>query len=349
MNFHPRMFWYDSPSDYAVGSIAAVLGLFNGTTYIPIALLFAYLSYTGIWAMYKTFATMYPNLTRPLAFAFLFIPSTIVWGSAVFKDTICMFGLGWMTFATFRIFVHRDFSVRNLFMLSLAFYLIAMVKLYILLGFLPALSLWLLMTYGRKIKSVGLRWLSNIFFIGVTVMAFFFFADKFANELNKYSLEKLTKTAQVTQTYTKVSAGEEGSAYNLGSTDGSIGSMLSKFPQAVVVTLFRPFLWESRKVIILFSALEAIIFLWLTLRMFFWKKGALKIIINDPNLIFFLVFSLIFAFAVGISSGNFGALSRYKIPCLPFYAALLMIVLSRQGQTVRVFLPKKKFLASVNR
>jgi hypothetical protein len=35
---------------------------------------------------------------------------------------------------------------------------------------------------------------------------------------------------------------------------------------------------------------------------------------------------LIFAFAVGISSYNFGALSRYKIPCLPFYALGLVLV-----------------------
>jgi hypothetical protein len=53
---------------------------------------------------------------------------------------------------------------------------------------------------------------------------------------------------------------------------------------------------------------------------------------KDPNIIFCLIFSLIFAFAVGISSYNFGALSRYKIPCLPFYAAFLFILLSN-GKT----------------
>ena len=50
---------------------------------------------------------------------------------------------------------------------------------------------------------------------------------------------------------------------------------------------------------------------------------------KDPNLMFFLIFSLIFAFAVGITSYNFGALSRYKIPCLPFYGAFLMILLNQ--------------------
>jgi len=104
--------------------------------------------------------------------------------------------------------------------------------------------------------------------------------------------------------------------------------MLKKFPQAVVVTLFRPFPWEARKVIVLLSALEALAFVYFTIRAF--AKGGLinsiKLIGKDPNILFFLIFSVIFAFAVGITSYNFGALSRYKIPCLPFYAAFLIVL-----------------------
>jgi ABC-type Fe3+ transport system permease subunit len=104
--------------------------------------------------------------------------------------------------------------------------------------------------------------------------------------------------------------------------------MLTKFPAGVVVTLFRPFPWEVKKVIVALSALEAIIFLAGTLIVFFRNGfwGFFRKIFSDPNLTFFLSFSLIFAFAVGVSSYNFGALSRYKIPCLPFYAALLIIL-----------------------
>jgi hypothetical protein len=117
--------------------------------------------------------------------------------------------------------------------------------------------------------------------------------------------------------------------------DGSIGSMISKFPQAVVVTLFRPFPWEAGKVIIALSAIEAFLFLFFTLKLIVTKKGkVLSWTSKDPTLMFCLIFSLIFAFAVGISSYNFGALSRYKIPCLPFYAAFLTILLYRDKKPV---------------
>lgn len=321
------MEWYRDPSSYTVAVFGALFGLLNGTTYLPIALLFAYFSFTGVWAMFRTFVNIYPALHKYLAIAFLFIPSTFVWGSGVFKDTICMFALGWMTYTVFRIFINRDFSVRNMLMLVISFYLVALVKLYILLAFLPALSLWLLLSYSHKIQLAAARWLVTLLFIALSIGGFLFFSQKFADELGKYSLENVAQTAATTRGWISyVSERQEGSAYDLGEFDPSIGGMLSKFPQAVVVTLFRPFPWEATKVIIALSALEALLFLYFTVRVIITKGKQFGTIFKDPNIIFFLVFSLIFAFAVGISSYNFGSLSRYKIPCLPFYAAFLFVI-----------------------
>ncbi len=338
-----QMEWYGDPSSYTIGVIGAIFGLVNGTTYIPIALLFAYFSFTGVWAMYRTFVNLYPKLIKELAIAFLFIPSTFVWGSAIFKDTICMFGLGWLTYTTFRIFVNKDFSVLNIFMLTLSFYIIAIVKLYILLAFLPALSLWLLLTYSHKIKVVGVRWLVNFLFAGITIAGFSVLTQRFAAEMNTYSLEKVANTSASTRGWIAFASGDEGSAYDLGEFEPTIEGMLSKFPAAVVVTLYRPFIWEAKKIIVALSAIEALIFLFFTAKVFYKKGlGLFKTISQDPNLIFLLIFSLIFAFAVGISSYNFGALSRYKIPCLPFYAAFIVIVMyNRPANNTQVKSAKK--------
>lgn len=324
-----RMEWYTDPASYTVGAIAAAFGILCGTLYLPIAILFAYFSFTGIWAMYRTFVNIYPKLHKELAVAFLFIPSTFVWGSAVFKDTICMFGLGWLIYTTFRVFVNKDFTIKNLALLALSFYLIYKVKIYILMAFLPALSIWILTIYSVKIKNAPVRLLMRIGFVALTIAGFFFFSQLFANELKRYSLEKIAFTASETRQWLSYSSGDEGSSYDLGEFDPSITGMLKKFPQAVVVTLFRPFPWEAKKVIVLLSALEALTIVYFTIQAF-RRRGVFptfKIIAKDPNILFCLIFALIFAFAVGISSYNFGALSRYKIPCLPFYGAFLVILM----------------------
>ena len=324
-----QMEWYEDAPSYSVAVFGAIFGLLNGTSYLPIALLFAYFSFTGVWAMYRTFVNIYPRLYKELAIAFLFIPSTFVWGSAMFKDTVCMFGLGWMVYTTFRIFINGDFSVKNLVMLAFSFYLVAHIKIYILLAFIPALGLWLLMTYSKRIGSAVLRWGLNLFFVGLISLGFIFFTQLFANDLNRYSLEKIAKTAESTRGWIAYASGDEGSSYDLGAFPPTIEGMLSKFPAAIAVTFYRPFLWESRKVIVALSALEALFFVFFTLKLIYKQKLAtLKHLSKDPNLIFLLIFALIFAFAVGISSYNFGALSRYKIPCLPFFGAFLIIALN---------------------
>ncbi len=340
-----KLYWYRDPASYTIGAIGALLGLLNGTTYLPMALLFAFISYTGIWRMYITFWKLFPNLVKPLALAFLFIPSTVVWGSAIFKDTVCMFGLGWMIYTTFRIFVDKDLSVANLFMLVLSFYLIVVIKPYIMLAFLPALSLWLLLTYSDRIQTTALRLVANLLVLGVIVGGFFLITQVFAAELNKYSLDRLAQTAQNTRGWITYASGDEGSTYDLGDFDPSLLGMVGKLPSAVAVTLYRPFLWESSKPIVLLSALESAFFLCLSLYVLL-RVGVRKTIISifsKPTLLYCLVFTLIFAFAVGITSYNFGALSRYKIPCLPFYAGLLVILYyEHMNEQMRILNVKKK-------
>ena len=49
---------------------------------------------------------------------------------------------------------------------------------------------------------------------------------------------------------------------------------------------------------------------------------------NLPDVLFALIFSISFAFAVGVSTFNFGTLVRYKIPLLPFFAVALILILN---------------------
>jgi len=181
-----------------------------------------------------------------------------------------------------------------------------------------------------------------VLFVGVIVGGAVFFARQFSKELNKYSLEKIAQTAGDTRGWISSAADVEGSSYDLGELDPTIEGMLRKFPAGVVVTLFRPFPWEAKKLIVGLSALEALVFLFGTIVSFIRNGvfGFFKRVFSDPNLTFFLCFSLIFAFAVGVSSYNFGALSRYKIPCLPFYAAMLIVLSYSKKQKLPTVIKK---------
>lgn len=323
-----QMPWYDEVSEFTTCAIAAFVGIFTMTTYLPTAILFGTFAFTGLWALFKTFATKYPAYTKYIAWSTLYIPSTIMWGSGLFKDTICMFSVGWLTYSIFNILINKRVRIGLLLMTIMSFILIARIKVYILLAFLPALLLWILFTYLMYIPSKAGRMVVKVGVIGICVGGFLFFSQKFAAELGKYSLENVAQTSYVTGSYIAQTSGDQGSTYDLGPIEPNIGSMLKKFPMAVNVTLFRPYLWETRKPIQFLSSIEAAMFLWVTIKIIFGigLKTVRKTIAEDPTIQFCLIFTVIFAFAVGLSSGNFGTLSRYRIPCLPFYGLSLVLI-----------------------
>jgi hypothetical protein len=320
--------WYTDPASYTVGAIAAIFGIFTFSTYLPTAALFAALSFTGTWALFRTFVKVYPELLRPIAIATLFIPSVFVWGSGIFKDTICMFGIGWLTYGTFRMLIEGNFKSRNIILTISSFLLIAFVKIYILIAYFPAMLTWAFFKYMNKITNASVRFLVRYLLLALIIGGTGVGLQELSKGLGKYSIDKLATTSQLNRKYIFYISGEEGSAYSLGDIDPTLGGMLAKFPQAVNVTFFRPYLWEIKKPIVVLSAIEAIISLFVTLKIIFGLglKKIIDTIRKEATVQFSLIFAIIFAFAVGISSYNFGTLSRYKIPSMPFLALAMILI-----------------------
>ena len=118
-----------------------------------------------------------------------------------------------------------------------------------------------------------------------------------------------------------------GSGYSLGSMEFTPEEFPKLFVRAVNVSLFRPYLWEARKLIIIPSAIESLLTLLLTIYVIFKARlSIIRIILTNENVQLCLMFSIAFAFAVGLASYNFGALARYKTPLLPFYFTALVII-----------------------
>ena len=198
-NYISQMEWYGDKSSYTVASIAAFISVFTLNTYLPAAVVFAAISFTGIWALFRTFAKLYPHLLNSVAIAILFIPSVVVWGSGIFKDTICIFGLGWLTYGVFRFLIQKDFSAQNIFLAIMSFLLIAKVKLYILMGFIPALFMWVLFNYSQKIKNVQVRLTMKVLMIVISLAATVFFLQQFSSSLGKYSIDTIAETSKTTR------------------------------------------------------------------------------------------------------------------------------------------------------
>ena len=326
-----KIYTYGDMSSYFVVRIAGLFDLFTFHTYSATAVLFAVVCFSGMWAMFKVFYSMYPGQHLGMAVAILFVPSVFFWGSGILKDTITIGALGWATYSIYSIFILRKSLFLSIIILVLSFYTLYTVKIYILLCYMPAAILWIFYTRMSKVKNVMVKIMIAPFILILAGILGYYSVIKVGEDNPRYDVENIAATAKVTAEWIHyVSEKQGGSAYTLGDFDYSPAGMVRKFPLAVWVSLYRPYLWEVNNIVMLLSALESFA-LFLFTGFVFYKVGigkAFSLITSHPILIFCFLFSIVFAFAVGISTYNFGTLVRYKIPLYPFFVSGLFILYS---------------------
>ncbi len=324
-----RIYWYQSPSEYFIIKIAAVLGLFNSHSYSSIAVLFATLGFSGVWVLYRTFVKMAPRQHRALALCILFVPSVFFWGSGLMKDTITLGALGWLFYGFYTGFIERRLNLLTAGIVIISFYVIFQVKLYILLSFLPPAIYWIFTENSKFFNHKLFRFVGKPIMIITGITLAYLAAINVTKGDIKYDLDKIGERTKINAEYLyRISLLQEGSAYYLGELDGSIGSMIRIAPMAVNVTLFRPYLWEIANPLMLFSAVESFVFVILFISLFI-RPGPLKSlwqIARYPVIQFCVMFTIILAFAVGLNSYNFGTLVRYKIQLLPFFLSSIVLI-----------------------
>lgn len=328
-NYASKIWYYQDPQSYFVIRILAVIDLFTFSSYSATAVVFATISFSGAWVLFQTFYRQYPEAHGWLALSCLFVPTVFFWGSGIFKDTLTLAALGWATFACYNLFLRRRRQGINVLILLIACWVIYSVKKYILLSFLPALLLWIFIRNFSRIRSLVARALLVPFVVAVVAVLAYYTILKVAEDDPRYNISKLAQTAKITAYDIRYGWGArtgEGSGYTLGTLDGTWQSMIALAPGAINVSLFRPYLWEVRNSLMLLSSLESTLLLFLTLYVVYKARSRVWAQLVKPDVLFCLFFALVFAFAVGVSTYNFGTLSRYKIPLTPFYLVALGLI-----------------------
>jgi hypothetical protein len=298
---------------------------------------FGFFALGGALRLFKAFYYFYPHLYRELALACLFLPGVAFWSSSLLKDPVTFGCIGFILYAVVQlIFIKRKYY-SAIFTLLVCGYILFNMKVYILLVLALSLVIWFFAEFNKLIKDRTLRF----FFTGMTFILSAVIGLLLLNYLTsldaakEYQLDNLMINAQKQrQGYEFINQNLQGDSHFKINASNPVSLVFG----SIVATFFRPFIWEINTPIALLSAFESAIFLFVTLY-FIFKKGIRKffgVAFSDGRILMCFVFAFVFAFAVGSSTANFGALSRYKIPCTPFYMILLLLLYNK----VNLPLPK---------
>ncbi|PZR27464.1 MAG: hypothetical protein DI535_10665 [Citrobacter freundii] len=316
-----------SPGNFFMPRLAVIPGLIFFNSYLCIAMCFAFFALGGALRLFKVFHYYYPSSSRELAIATLFLPSVSFWSSGLLKDTICFGCVGFILYAVFSIRALKKNIGISAGIIAVCSYLLFMIKTYIFLVLLMTIAVWIFREMSQLIKKKSLRGAFTVITLTIGITVSFFLVRYFTSQetLQQYQFENIASSAQNQRSnYASVDQSMGGgSSYFQVNTSNTFLLVLG----SISATFYRPFPWEVTSAAAALSAVESMLFLFATLYLFL-RQGLLKpfgVIFGDPRLFMCFVFAMVFAIGVGASTANFGALSRYKIPCLPFYMIMVMI------------------------
>ena len=316
MDYWHKLFNYNLYNDNKILiRFNALACLFSFGHYFVHIVFMAFLSLSGLVAIYKTFITDMPEKKRLLLFAVFLIPSVIFWTSGLLKEGILIFAFGLFLYHTRKLTLEK-FSKLNLFFSVFSLVLLGFIKFYVLAAALPAFISWIWVAKTKTNKIIlKFIFVHALFIIGV-IFSGYIFSD--------YNILKIISLKQKDFIEHVQTIGNVGSYIEIPLLDENVLSFVKNTPQALINSFFRPHILESRTIMMLLSAVENCLII-ITI-VFVAIYSSYKQIRNKAAFWFCISFTLLLFTLCGLTTPVLGALVRYRVPGIPFLFIALIIL-----------------------
>jgi hypothetical protein len=310
------------PRAFFVVKMYSLLVWITGKSFWLSMIYASFLALVALWWLVGTLAKLFPKYKKASVVSFIFLPSVLFWASATSKEVLLMIFLAVLS-GIFLEFLYKGLVWWQAIVFVVMVYWLALLKYYYAFGFLLVISLYFflffLTKFNFRFKIVSIFGIVAIL-LGLTFLHPNLRLEHFAEALyDNYTLI--------------LQASPEGSAMDLG-LEPTWQSVLLHVPLGLWVGLLAPLPHQISKWQMLPITLESsfVLALWIyVIFLMFRDKSLIKNFSEDTKSKILLLcvglFVLVMATFLGLSSPNFGALSRYRIGFLPFEVYFLLILL----------------------
>ncbi|MBN2682252.1 MAG: hypothetical protein JXR58_07070 [Bacteroidales bacterium] len=332
--------YYKDFTSFSVIRFTSIITFFGAKSFMVTTMLVAVVTFPGIWRLFLLFKEEFPELSRNMAIAILFMPSVAFWGSAILKDAYTLSAAAWLLVATHQIFIKNRKIFINIIIVIVSIYVLISLKPYIFFAVFMGILIMLTHFWIKRIKAPVLRAVVlPLLFIFLWVGGTLFMLRMGSTAGGAYEdVDSMLHKAKVTQEDLKTSERYGENTFDIGSFEATPTGMIKKAPLAMEAGLFRPYLWECTNPVMLISGIENTFLLLIFFYVFLLSMVAVfkigpsymvKTMYDNSLVIFAMVFAFSFAFFIGLTTANFGALVRYKIPLIPFLVSALFIIIRK--------------------
>ncbi|MCA9492518.1 MAG: hypothetical protein KC621_21440 [Myxococcales bacterium] len=303
-------------------AFSGLVGFFLDDSLAAIGLFYAMLAYFGKVALYEALRRSFaPEHARLLLFAVLLVPSTVFWSSGLVKEAIAMGGVG--PFVLGMVLMLERRGPGGLLWMAAGAFLVAMVKPYILLVLMGAAGVAFYWRRSVERGVVEFRPVMLVLGAAVVVVGVLLVGEV----APRFSIDRLAEETGRLQAVGGSANARGGSMYQIGTGSQSLSGQVLYAPLGLLTALYRPTLVEVRNPQMLINAFETTAFL-LASFMIASRQTVRTLwdsVVRYPILAFCVPFVLVLGVATGLTSANLGTLSRYRMPVVPFFGAVLAV------------------------
>ena len=302
------------------GSMKALCGfimlLVGNSTYAG-AMVMTVASFYGKLALYRVFREVLAERLRTrLIVAAMLVPSCVFWSCGMIKETVAMSGLGWLVLGMHRIAQGRAF--RGVVIVIAPLLIVGLIKPYVLFPLIIAGGLYAhAHRGGTRIRPVYFVIAGIVIAVGLVLLGELF---------PRYALDSVGDQTSIQGDL--ISQTDANTNFTLAGGSRSSSGQLALAPLGLFAALFRPLPFEARNLSSFICSLETTAFLIYAIRGL-RRHGVIaawRLVRSTPILTFAAVYTALFGTAVGLATPNFGSLSRYRIPLIPFLALLVFLL-----------------------
>jgi len=283
----------------------ALLMFVSFKTYFVHILFFCFFSLIGWVLLTNSVLSFADNRNSILALPVLFLPSVLFWTSGVMKEPLLVLGLGLL----FSAISNFEFRISNLTAIVAGVAIVLFTKFFVLACLLPALVAFFLFKKNENQIFILLKYAT----VSIVLLLIAFNIHYLVPRVN---LQQMLVNKQ-THSVKEAKYFKAGSRIEIPELKNSVESVLKTAAVGIWNTLVRPYINETKNVMMLMSALEnffSLAFLITCITFINWRSA------QNLNLFLFLVtFSLAYFALVGMCTPVLGNLVRYKTPLFPLF------------------------------
>ncbi|MFM7566608.1 MAG: hypothetical protein ACKO4K_07665 [Flavobacteriales bacterium] len=321
-HYPPGWIWREKEA-WNAAKLISVFSILTLHSFWATTLLISSLVFMLSWRLVYFLVQVEKFNARMVFIAFLFFPSVAFWCSGISKDSLVYMLVLTLIYLMFRVLkwnVKR--SVIEVVLILFCVYLLFQLRHFLAFAILAPFIIALATRFSNRLNPRPLL----LFFFRITLYVSSAFLLYYVS--NSEQTQQLIFEANVTQSDFSQNPIYTGAKYTIENTDGSVLGLLTIFPQATFIGLYRPFITDNIGFSFLLNGLESTLLLVLS-AIFLFNTQLLKTVRNlfrNEFALFSLTFILIVGFMAGYTSVLFGVLVRIRSIALPF---LLLVITFR--------------------